>query len=141
MLADHDALRVTVLPVEVAYTISRPARSTVVGPTFVISANSSDAEAPPVWTSETRRVDTGQDTAARATGAGFDAAAKAAPPTDSTTTSPARGATRRSTIDLRAGASEAGRDGRGGCSSHRLSADYPRITRGSRAARTMANRS
>jgi hypothetical protein len=39
-------------------------RSTAPGPAFAISANSSDADAPPVWISETTRVDVGQLTAA-----------------------------------------------------------------------------
>ena len=76
----HDALRVTVLPVDVAYTISRPARSTGPAPTFVISANSSDAELPPVWISDTSSVEGGQVTAAVAAPPGSLAAAHAAPP-------------------------------------------------------------
>jgi hypothetical protein len=63
-LADHVALRVTVDPVEVAYTSSRPMRSTARDPAFAISANSSEAEAPPVWISEITRVDVGHATAA-----------------------------------------------------------------------------
>jgi hypothetical protein len=55
-------LRVTVEPVDVTYTSSRPIRSTANGPAFESSANSSDAEAPPVWISETTRVDVGQAT-------------------------------------------------------------------------------
>src|SRR6266566_4339487 len=58
------AFRVTVPPVEVTYAISSPARSTVADPAFVSSANSSDAEAPPVTISDTRSVDVGQATAA-----------------------------------------------------------------------------
>jgi hypothetical protein len=41
-----------------------PARSRVDNPTFAISTNSSDADAPPVWISETMRVDGGHATAA-----------------------------------------------------------------------------
>src|SRR2546426_7898212 len=58
------ALRVTVPPVEVTYAISSPARSTAADPALVSSANSSDAEAPPVTISDTRSVDVGQATAA-----------------------------------------------------------------------------
>src|SRR5712671_6616828 len=58
------ALRVTVDPVEVAYTSSRPARSTASEPPLYSSANSSEAEAPPVWTSDTTRVETGHVTLA-----------------------------------------------------------------------------
>src|SRR6185295_20336032 len=43
---------------------SSPARSTGDVPAFAISANSSDAEAPPVWTSDTTSVETGQAIAA-----------------------------------------------------------------------------
>jgi hypothetical protein len=57
------ALRVTVEPLDVAYTISSPARSTGPLPAFAISANSSEADAPPVWTSETTKVEVGQATA------------------------------------------------------------------------------
>jgi len=69
----HDAFRVTVLPVDVAYTTSRPVRSTATAPAFEISANSSDADAPPVWTSETTSVEVGHATAA-ASSAGSRAA-------------------------------------------------------------------
>jgi hypothetical protein len=91
-LVAHDALRVTVLPDEVTYTISSPAMSIGPAPTFVISANSSDAEAPPVWISETSRVDVGQSTAASASNPGSLTAAHAAPPAVSTTHSAARAA-------------------------------------------------
>ncbi len=49
------ALRVTVAPEALAYTISRPARSSGAGPAFATSMYSSDAEAPPVTISATRR--------------------------------------------------------------------------------------
>src|SRR6478609_4281316 len=65
--ADHVALRVTVEPVAVAYTTSRPARSTGPPPWLATSTNSSDADAPPVCTSETTSVDGGQPTAAART--------------------------------------------------------------------------
>jgi hypothetical protein len=64
VVADHDAFRVTVLPVDVAYATSSPARSTATAPAFEISANSSDADAPPVCTSDTTSADVGQLTAA-----------------------------------------------------------------------------
>jgi hypothetical protein len=51
-------------PVEVTYTTSRPARSASALPMFAISTNSSEADAPPVWSSEINRVDGGQPTAA-----------------------------------------------------------------------------
>ena len=66
--ASHEAFRVTVEPDDVAYTSSRPARSIDVAPWFAISTNSSDAEAPPVCTSETTSVDVGQLTTAARTG-------------------------------------------------------------------------
>src|SRR6185503_8513221 len=119
---DHDAFRVTVVPVEVTYTSSRPARSTAFAPTLVTSANSSDADAPPVCTSETRSVETGHDTTPSELGAGPEPAANAAPATDSTTVSAASAAARvRSTdLDLRAG-SHRGRAGRLATSSRRRS--------------------
>src|SRR6185295_10172575 len=46
---------------------SSPARSTGDVPAFAISANSSEADAPPVWTSDTTSVETGHATAAAAT--------------------------------------------------------------------------
>ncbi len=63
----QDALRVTVLARRghVDQLETRPGRWPI-APTFVISANSSDADAPPVCTSETRRVETGHVTAPRA---------------------------------------------------------------------------
>jgi len=64
---DHDAFRVTVLPVDVAYATSSPDRSMATAPAFEISANSSDADAPPVWTSETTSVEVGHATAAART--------------------------------------------------------------------------
>src|SRR5688500_11474231 len=93
-LVAHDALRVTVLPDDVTYTISSPARSIAPAPTLVISANSSDAEAPPVWISETSRVEVGQSTAASTVVPGSLAAAHAAPAIDTTTHSAARTARR-----------------------------------------------
>src|SRR4029079_551281 len=100
---DHDALRVTVLPDEVADASSRPARSTVLPPTFVISANSSDADAPPVCTSETSSVDTGHETYRGAPGIGSARVANTAPATVTITDNAANTATRvRSTVlDLR----------------------------------------
>src|SRR5467141_886881 len=62
--AGQVALRVTVPPVDVTYATSSPARSTADDPALVSSANSSDADAPPVTTSETSSVDVGQPTAA-----------------------------------------------------------------------------
>src|SRR5438093_5056433 len=129
-VVDHEALRVTVLPVEVAYTSSRPTRSTALTPTLVISANSSEADEPPVWTSDTRREETGQVTAPSDAGARLVPAAKTTPPIDSTTTSAASAATRvRSTdLDLRAGAGETGRDGWLRCTSSRSPPDQPALT-------------
>src|SRR6185503_1233283 len=126
----HEALRVTVLPEDVAYASSRPARSTALAPTFVISANSSDADAPPVCTSETRRVETGHGTDPRAAASGSARVANAAPATDSITDSAANTATRvRSTVlDLRAGAGEAGRDGSRRSSRQRLPGDHPALS-------------
>ena len=71
--AVHEAFRVTVLPVDVAYTTSSPVRSTATAPAFEISANSSDADAPPVCTSDTTSVEVGHATAA-ARSAGNEAA-------------------------------------------------------------------
>ena len=109
----HDAFRVTVLPADVTYAISRPARSTGPAPTFVISANSSDAELPPVWISDTRSVEAGQVTAAVTVAPGSPAAAHAAPPADQ---HDAERGKHRATSPLhrstsRAGGGEAGRDG------------------------------
>src|SRR6185436_15087743 len=126
----QEAFLVTVLPVEVTYTSSRPARSTAVAPAFVISANSSEAEAPPVCTSEISSVEGGHETAPSAAGPGLDPAANAAPATDSTTNSAASAAARvRSTdLDLRAG-SQRGRAGRLASSSRcRSPGDHPLIT-------------
>src|SRR5690242_11911483 len=66
VLIDHEALRVTVEPLDVTYTSSRPARSTSAPPALWISANSSEADAPAVCTSETTRVEIGHATAAAA---------------------------------------------------------------------------
>ena len=63
-------------PVDVTYTSSSPLRSTASEPAFASSANSSDAEAPPVWTSEMSRVETGQATAATAIGGSAIVAAR-----------------------------------------------------------------
>src|SRR6266550_6777988 len=132
-VVDHEAFRVTVLPVDVAYTTSRPARSTALGPTLLISANSSEADEPPVWTSDTRREETGQVTAASGAGPRLVPAANATPPMDSTTTNAVSTATRvRSTdLDLRAGACETGRDGWAGCTSRCLPPAQPALTHGS----------
>ncbi len=75
-------------------------------------------------------MDGGQETGP-SWGAGFVPAARAAaPPTDSTTNSAARAAKRaRSTIDLRAGAGEPGRDGTSSCTNERQPVDHPRLTR------------
>jgi hypothetical protein len=73
--ADHDALRVIVLPVDVAYTTSSPARSTATAPAFEISANSSDADAPPVCISDTTSADVGQLTVAARSAPGRSAVA------------------------------------------------------------------
>ena len=51
---DHEAFRVTVLPLLVTYATSRPARSTAVADAFVSSTYSSDPDTPPVTTSATR---------------------------------------------------------------------------------------
>src|SRR6186997_3594299 len=64
----HVALRVTVDPLDVAYTTSSPIMSTGPDPWFATSTNSSDALEPPVCTSETTTVEAGHGTvAARAT--------------------------------------------------------------------------
>ena len=60
----HVALRVTVEPLDVAYTSSRPIRSVGPAPWFAISTNSSDALDPPVCSSDTTRVDGGHGTVA-----------------------------------------------------------------------------
>ena len=101
----------TVLPVDVTYAISRPARSTGPAPTFVISANSSDAELPPVWISDTRSVEGGQVTAAVTAAPGSLAAAHAAPPAASTTQSAARTARRVRSTDRPPGRVAAQPDG------------------------------
>ena len=62
----------TVEPDDVAYTTSSPARSTGAAPWFAISTNSSDADAPPVWTSDTTRLETGQATSAASAADGTD---------------------------------------------------------------------
>jgi hypothetical protein len=104
----QDALRVTVLPLDVTYTTSNPLRSTATAPAFEISANSSDADAPPVWTSETTSVDVGQATApASAAVEGWAKAGRNSPsdPTTSNTSDTALPVPRtRSIDDLPAGA-------------------------------------
>ena len=62
------AFRVIVEPVDVAYTTSSPMRSTGLVPAFVSPTSSSDAEGPPVSTSEISSVDVGHETAATPTG-------------------------------------------------------------------------
>src|SRR4029079_19188658 len=62
------AFRVTVEPDDVAYTTSRPWRSTGDVPWFATSTNSSEADDPPVWISETTREDGGHATTPASTG-------------------------------------------------------------------------
>src|SRR3982751_5052907 len=75
-LVDQGAFRVTVAPDDVAYTTSRPDRSTDWPLALVSSTYSSDADAPPVTTSATRsapetgHVGAASGSATRATAAG-----------------------------------------------------------------------
>jgi hypothetical protein len=106
---DHVALRVTVDPDDVTYTTSRPARSTGVVPAFVSSMNSSEADAPPVSSSDTSRVD-GDDDIAASGPAPDTVAPTALAATENTRTSAAAAARRvRSIYDLRAGGRGFGR--------------------------------
>ena len=105
---DHDAFRVTVLPLLVTYATSRPARSTAVADAFVSSTYSSDADAPPVTTSATSRpLEGGHATSACAVtpvGRAAPGAAAAVAPSNRTRTSAATAAIRARAIeDLRAG--------------------------------------
>jgi hypothetical protein len=115
----HDAFRVIVPPVEVTYTSSSPLRSTADGPAFVNSANSSDAETPPVTTSETSRVEVGQPTAAASRASGRGAAARppalnASAETAMTTSMAAETARRTRSIDDLPAGSERANKARGG---------------------------